>query len=194
LNRLHLRSLPGGFVLEDEGLDEAAQRILSGLTGMSRIFMEQVRAFGEVNRYPLRRVITIAYYALVKPEVYKLEPGWLADEAGWVPVKDLPELVFDHEEILENTLNTLRKKVRHEPVGFEMLPDKFSLTELQQLYEAILDLRLDKRNFRKKLMKMSLLVPSGETQQGVAHRAAHLYKFDEKVYKTLQEKGFSFEL
>lgn len=187
-------ALPGGFLLEDEDLDVSAQRILHELTGMKKVFMEQVKAFGQVDRYPLHRVVTIAYYALIKPVVYTLKAGSLAIDAQWFSLQNLPKLPFDHKHILEETCHLVRRKVRNEPIGFELLPDKFSLTELQQLYQAILLKELDKRNFRKKLLKMELLVALKETQQGVSHRAARLYKFDQRIYNRLKEKGFTFEL
>ena len=187
-------SLPGGFVMEEEDLDNAAERVLKELTGVNKVFMEQVKAFGEVKRFPLHRVITIGYYALVKPEIYQLKPGAHASEAKWFCVKDLSNLPFDHELIVKTALICLQQKVRNEPIGFELLPEKFSLTELQQLYEAILSMQLDKRNFRKKLLKMNLLRPLNETQKNVAHRAARLYKFDASIYNRLMKKGFIFEL
>jgi 8-oxo-dGTP diphosphatase len=187
-------ALPGGFVQEDEDLNDAAQRILTELTGLNKVFMQQVQAFGDVSRFPVRRVVTIAYFAFVKPEIYTITPGLLTEEAAWVNVDAVPDLVFDHNHILESTIQTVRRKIRNEPIGFEMLPDRFTLPEFQKLYEAVLDRKMDKRNFRKKILKMSLLVPSGETQKGVKHRAARLYRFDELVYNDLKEKGFCFEL
>ncbi|MFL5731330.1 MAG: NUDIX hydrolase [Cytophagaceae bacterium] len=187
-------ALPGGFILEDEDLNESAQRILLELTGVKGVFMDQVKTFGEVKRYPLRRVITIVYYALIKSDVYKIKAGALATDAKWFSIKKTPELPFDHPAILAESLTMLQNKLRQEPVGFELLPDKFSLTQLQQLYEAILDTTLDKRNFRKKLLKMKLLIQLSEIQKGVAHRAAKLYKFDPKIYAMLKKKGFVFEL
>ncbi|WMJ75221.1 NUDIX domain-containing protein [Cytophagaceae bacterium ABcell3] len=187
-------ALPGGFVLEDEDLDQSARRILEELTGVSNLYMEQVHTFGELKRFPLRRVITIAYYALVKPEAYQLKPGPLATEVKWCNINTLPELPFDHKDIFDTSLQKLRRKVRYEPIGFELLPEKFTLTEIQQLYEATLLKKLDKRNFRKKLLKMNLLLPLDEIQQNVAHRAARLYSFDPAIYHSLKEKGFHFEI
>lgn len=187
-------ALPGGFIKKDENLDDAAQRILKDMTGAHDIYMEQVHTFGAVNRYPLRRVITISYYALVKPEHFSLIAGADADRVEWFSVKEMPEMPFDHFEIFNRAHKKLRSKVRNQPVGFELLPKKFSLTELQSLYEAILGVELDKRNFRKKILKMKLLVDLKEKQQYVAHRAATLYQFDSKNYATMQEKGFIFDL
>lgn len=187
-------ALPGGFIKRDENLDDAAQRILKDLTGAHDIYMEQVHTFGAVNRYPLRRVITISYYALVKPELFSLIAGADADRVEWFSVKDMPEMPFDHFDIYEHAHQKLRTKVRSQPVGFELLPRKFSLTELQSLYEAILGEGLDKRNFRKKILKMKLLVDLKEKQKDVAHRAATLYQFDSKNYAIMQEKGVIFDL
>jgi 8-oxo-dGTP diphosphatase len=186
--------LPGGFVRMDEDLDQAAVRILNAVAGLKDVFMEQVRTFGNVNRYPGSRVITTAYYALINPSKHKLSLGKEAKQARWVSIEVLPPLVFDHLEIVEAALKVLKRRVRHEPVGFELLPDKFTLTFLQRLYESILGSELDTRNFRKKLLKMGLLIKLNEKQKGVPHRAANLYKFDNQVYTDLKEKGFVFDL
>ncbi len=191
-----MMALPGGFVHMDEELDDASDRILKESTGVSEIYMEQVKTFGSVGRYPLRRVITIAYYALIKLDDYNLEtqPDSDAKRAEWFPVDEIPELPFDHREIFDTGFKKLKIKVRHEPVGFNLLPEKFSITELQRLYEATLETKFDKRNFRKKLAKMNLLIDLEEKQQNVSHRAAKLYSFDQNVYQQLCQKGFSFDL
>jgi ADP-ribose pyrophosphatase YjhB (NUDIX family) len=187
-------ALPGGWIKYNESSDDAAARILHDLTGVSKIYLEQLRAFGNVNRYPSKRVITIAYYALVKPENYTLDPGFTASDVKWFKIGDIPELPYDHKDILEAGLSHLKHKVRHEPIGFNLLPKKFTLLQLQELYEAILNKKLDKPNFRRKLMKMNLLVPCEEKQKDVSHCAASLYRFDKKIYDKLTEKGFTFEL
>lgn len=187
-------ALPGGFIKKDENLDHAAVRVLKEITGVDNIFMEQIHAFGAVNRYPLARVITIGYYALINPGDYDIQPGPGAKAAKWYDINDMPNLVFDHDEIFEAALLKLRQKVRHEPIGFELLPPKFTLTEMQQLYEAVLGIKFDVRNFRKKLLKMDLLIKLDEKQTGVAHRAANLYKFDNENYESLTGKGFIFDL
>lgn len=187
-------ALPGGWIKYSEGMDEAATRILSALTGVSNLYLEQLRAFGNIDRYPTKRVITIAYYALVKPEDYTLHAGFTAADAKWFKVSSIPELPYDHAEILKQGLNYLKHKLRHEPIGFNLLPKKFTLFQLQELYEALLDQKLDKPNFRRKLMNMNLLVPCREKQKDVSHRAANLYRFDKKIYDKLAEKGFTFEL
>lgn len=187
-------ALPGGFIIRDEDLDHSAARILNEITGVDNIYMEQINAFGAVNRYPLERVITIGFYALINPGNYNIVPGTGAKEASWFSIDKMPSLVFDHTEIFTYALDKLRKKVRYAPIGFELLPKKFTLTMIQKLYEAVLGIEFDVRNFRKKLLKMNLLIKLDEKQDGVAHRAANFYKFDKKIYKELTDKGFIFDL
>jgi 8-oxo-dGTP diphosphatase len=187
-------ALPGGWIKYSEGIKDSANRILNDLTGVSNIYLEQLKTFGSVDRYPTKRVITIAYYALVKPENYTLHPGFTAADAKWFKLSEVPKLPYDHSRILETGIKFLKHKVRHEPIGFNLLPKKFTLLQLQELYEAILDQKLDKPNFRRKLMKMNLLHESKEKQKDVSHRAASLYQFDKKTYDELIEKGFTFEL
>jgi hypothetical protein len=187
-------ALPGGWIRYNESIDASANRLLNDLTGVSNIYLEQLRAFGEVERYPSKRVITIAYYALVKPENYTLHAGFTASDAQWFKVSEVPPLPYDHKRILEAGLDHLRHKVQHEPIGFNLLPRKFTLLQLQELYEAILEKKLDKPNFRRKLMKMNLLAPCREKQKDVSHRAATLYRFDKKMYDRLTQRGFTFEV
>lgn len=189
-----LWALPGGFVLYHEDLDMSARRTLQNMTGMSNVYMEQVYTFGAVNRFPNRRVVTVAYYALINYTLENLKAGPDASDIDWFDIMELPPLVFDHRHILDTTLAFLRAKVRTEPIGFELLPPKFTLTELQGLYEAVLGTIFDTRNFRKKILKMNLLMPLDETQVGVAHRAARLYRFNKETYHKLKDKGFTFEL
>lgn len=186
-------ALPGGFVDMEETIDKAAQRELEEETGVSDVFMEQLYTFGDVLRDPRGRVISVAYYALVNVAECKVIAGSDASKAEWFPVDKLPKLAFDHEKIMETAINRIKNKVRYQPIGFELLPEKFSLSQLQNLYEKILGRVLDKRNFRKKILKMNLLIMV-EEQKNVAHRAAKLYKFDYENYKKLEAKGFSFEL
>jgi 8-oxo-dGTP diphosphatase len=187
-------ALPGGFVHEDESLDEAARRELREETGIEKLYLEQLYTFGDVGRDPRGRVITIAYYALVKLADHRVKAATDASSAAWFPVADVPRLAFDHEKILETALARLKAKVRYQPIGFELLPVKFALSELQHLYEVILEAPLDKRNFRKKILGADVLVELDEIQQDVAHRAARLYKFDDRKYRQLVKRGFNFEL
>jgi 8-oxo-dGTP diphosphatase len=187
-------ALPGGFIRYNENIDQASARILEERTGVKGLFMEQLGAFGEVDRFPLRRVITIVYYALIKPGQYNINPGPDASDARWFDVKLIPELPFDHTKILLSALTRLRRQVKYKPIGFNLLADKFPLLALQGLYEAIYDVAFDKPNFRRKIMKMNLLIALDEKQTGVAHRSARYYKFDKNRYASLTEKGFIFEM
>ncbi len=187
-------ALPGDLVHPDEELENAASRILFSLTGLRELYLEQVHTFGQVNRHPVGRVITIAYYSLVKIASYNPIPSSFAQLTYWASVKNVGELAFDHNLILETCVKALQHKVRVQPIGFELLPHEFSLTELQQLYESILGLELDKRNFRKKILSMDLIRTSNQIQKGVPHRPAKLYEFDYEKYKALLNKGFNFEL
>ena len=187
-------ALPGYFVNPNEDLDAAAERVLEELAGIRNVFLEQVRTFGSVSRHPFGRVITIAYFSLVKISNYQLQPASIALKAKWHSVSDVENLPFDHDQILEACFERLKNLVRMRPVGFELLPPKFTLTELQHLYEAILETDLDKRNFRKKILSMDLLIELEEMQEGVAHRPARLYKFDKSKYEEFKAEGFHFEL
>lgn len=187
-------ALPGGFARVEETLDEAVLRELREETGLERVYLEQLYTFGEPGRDPRERVVTVAYYALVKLGDHRVRAATDARNAAWFQVCDLPGLAFDHEAIIEVALRRLKGKVRYEPVGFELLPKKFTLTQLQHLYEAVLETAVDKRNFRKKLLGMGLLIETDEIEQDVAHRAARLYRFDEARYRQLRKKGFNFEL
>jgi 8-oxo-dGTP diphosphatase len=187
-------ALPGGFVHIDESVDAAARRELQEETGLQNVFLEQLYTFGAIDRDPRERVVTVAYYALVNLKDYSIQATTDASEAAWFPIPSLPSLAFDHDQIIAIAIARLKGKVRYEPIGFELLPKKFTLSQLQTLYETVLGLPLDKRNFRKKILKMDLLIALDETQTDVAHRAARLYQFDELTYRQLKEKGFNFEI
>ena len=187
-------ALPGYFVLPNEDLDEAAARILQQLTGIVDVYLEQVKTFGAVDRHPFGRVITVAYYSLIKISDFDVVASNMAQQAEWHSISELPELSFDHGDILHACFNRLKKQVQTRPIGFELLPPKFTLTELQHLYEAILETPLDKRNFRKKILSMDILVDQMEMQAGVAHRPAKLYAFDPDKYSKFLSDGFIFEL
>jgi ADP-ribose pyrophosphatase YjhB (NUDIX family) len=185
--------LPGGWIKKTEDIDTAALRILATLTGLDNIYLEQLKAFGERNRFPLSRVITIGYYALVKRGDCNIIPGDTATAVRWCKIDELPELIFDHKKIIDYSIFYLRHKVRQEPIGFSMLPKKFTLYELMRLYEEILGYEMDKSNFRRKFLKMKLLKGLEERQTNVSHRAAQLYEFDQSTYEKLMQKGFNFE-
>lgn len=187
-------ALPGGFVQMDEPLETAALRELGEETGVCDLFLEQLYTFGHPERDPRDRIISVAYYALVNLCNYTLQAQTDASEAEWFAIAKLPTLAFDHATIIDIALKRLRGKIRYEPIGFELLPEKFTLTQLQRLYEVILGMDLDKRNFRKKILKMDLLIPLNEKEQGVAHRAAQLYRFDTEKYRMLAQHGFNFEV
>jgi 8-oxo-dGTP diphosphatase len=187
-------ALPGGFVRAQETLDQAAARELHEETGLAGIFLEQLYSFGQIDRDPRERVVTVAYYALVNLAGYDVKASSDARQAAWFSVHDLPRLAFDHRQILDLALQRLRSKVRYQPIGFELLPEKFSLRELQHLYEIILDRPLDKRNFRKKVLGMGVIKETSEIETDVAHRAARLYRFDKKAYDRLTKRGFNFEI
>jgi 8-oxo-dGTP diphosphatase len=187
-------ALPGGFVRPDETLDAAARRELEEETGLRKVFLEQLYTFGAVQRDPRERVVSVAYYALVNLRDHQVHASTDARDAGWFGVHDVPSLAFDHADILHMALDRLRGKLRYQPVGFELLPKKFTLSELQHLYELVLERELDKRNFRKRVLAMDLLIETDEVQQDVSHRAARLYRFDERKYRRLARAGFNFEL
>lgn len=187
-------ALPGGFVRVEESLDNAARRELQEETGLENIFLEQLYTFGDVDRDPRERVITVAYYALVNLWEYNIKAATDASDTAWLAVSALPSLAFDHNKIVQVALSRLNGKVRYEPIGFELLPKKFTLTQLQKLYETILEQKLDKRNFRKKILGMNLLIELDEMQKNVPHRSARLYQFDEEKYLQLKQQGFNFEI
>ncbi|MFB9077819.1 NUDIX domain-containing protein [Flavobacterium procerum] len=185
--------LLGGWLQRDESADDAAQRILQDLTGLENIYLEQLKAFTNPKRVAERRVVTIGYYTLVSREDYNIKSSLKVIEAKWYKISEIPDLIFDHNEILNFSLLQLRNRVRQAPIGFNLLPEKFTLLQLMHLYEEILGIELDKSNFRRKILHMKLLVALDEKQKDVSHRAAKLYKFDDEIYQKLTEKGFNFE-
>lgn len=184
-------AFPGGFVDMDETLEAAALRELEEETGMREVFIEQLYTFGNPGRDPRGRVISVAYFALVNLEQYQIKAASDASNAAWFEVNSMPELAFDHQQIFNTALERLRAKVRYQPIGFELLPDRFTLSQLQQLYETILGVeeRLNKRNFRKRIQDMGILKEVG-IQEGVAHRPAKLYSFDKEKYEELEARRY----
>ncbi|MBN2519830.1 MAG: NUDIX domain-containing protein [Bacteroidales bacterium] len=199
--------LPGDLVRDDEDLDISAHRVLKELTGLDNIYLEQFYSFGDPHRIsnpkdlnwlittsnlPIKRVVTVAYYSLVKIDQSNLNPS--SDEYNyvWYNINDIPKLAFDHNIILNKALEALRNKLKNEPVGFELLPKKFTKNQLQKVYEEILGISLDNRNFRKKIAYLPYIIPLNEKQKGVAHKPALLYKFDRKMYLTDKKKKLGF--
>lgn len=170
-------AIPGGFVQMDESLEKAAARELAEETGVTDVYMEQLYTFGDPHRDPRTRVITIAYFALVPYDAIQHRPGSDAAETGWFSVFDLPELAFDHTKILEYAYTRLRYKLEYTSVGFELLPDVFTLSELQKAYETILQEKLDKRNFRRKILSADILEETGKKKKEGEGRPAKLYRY-----------------
>ncbi len=180
-------SLLGDFAIDnDEDLDEAAYRILKERTGMDDVYLEQVRTFGKPSRHPGGRVLTVAYCSLLNIQHHKLKIH--DNDLDWHTVSSLKEMAFDHKEILDACYQWLQKRIQEHPLGFNLLPDKFSLRELQNLYEAILGIDMDRRNFRKKFASMDLLIDIGEMEEDVPHRPGKLYKFDFEKYEKSKRK------
>lgn len=186
-------SLMGGFLNANESVDEAAKRILHQLTGLSDVYMEQLYTFGEVERDPGARIISVAYFALIKINDSDLE---LVRNHGatWIPISSMPELIFDHSAMVDRALKKLQVRARTQPIGFELLPDKFTIPQLQGLYEAIYNKALDKRNFRRKLLSMDLLEKLEEKEKESSRKGAWYYRFDARKYEDLLKRGFNFEL
>ena len=184
-------ALPGGFVHEHESLDAAAMRELREETGVSDVYLEQLYSFGDPGRDLRERVITVAYYALILADRSQLAAGTDTTEAAWWGVSRLPALAFDHRKIFDYALQRLRNKLEYTTVGFQLLPEKFSLTELQGVYEAILDKKLDKRNFRRKIELLKILKPTSEYRRG-GQRPARLYRFAAARLEKLKDKGILF--
>jgi 8-oxo-dGTP diphosphatase len=180
-------ALPGGFVGVDESLEEAASRILASKAGLHDVYLEQLYTFGDPDRDPRGRVVTVAYIALVRPGGEAPGP-----DAAWVPTDALPRLAFDHRRILDYALQRLRYKLEYTPVGFRLLPEEFTLPSLQAAYEAVLGRPLDKRNFRKKLLSLRVLKPLPRYRREGPHRPAQLYRFEPAKWDALKDKGNVF--
>ena len=198
-------TLTGNHVYEDEAIEEAANRILFELTGFPDIYLEQFKTFADpkrllkpkdqkwlksIGRDPERRVVAIGYFALLATQSVTIK--WMGREVKWVPIKEVGELAFDHNQILDEALIALRNKMKHEPIGFELLPEKFTLTQLQNVYEQIFDAEFDKRNFRKKVGRMKYVIPLNEKQSGVPHKPAELYMFSREVFEKTKRELFDF--
>lgn len=187
-------TLPGGFLHVNEGLEACAERILLSKTGLRNLFMEQLATFGNVDRDPRGRVLSVGYYTLVNPRKSSLVAGEAANDVNWFPLAKLPAMGFDHKHIFTVALNRLRAKVTYQPIGFELLEKKFTLTELQLLYECILQRAIDKRNFRKRLLESGILKATGLKKTGLKNRAPELFEFNETNYKKLIKEGYQFKI
>jgi 8-oxo-dGTP diphosphatase len=199
------QALPGDLIYENEDLYMAASRILNELTGLNNIYLEQVGAFGDPNRLnkeqdklwlksvrqqPDERVITVAYYSLVNLNDYVPQASSFAKSTVWIPLNEIAELAFDHSKILSKALHKLKEKIMMQPIGFNLLPEKFTFSQLHKLYESILGRELDKRNFRRKMLKLKLVESLDEKQEGVPHKPSRYFKFNEENYNRLIENGY----
>jgi ADP-ribose pyrophosphatase YjhB (NUDIX family) len=184
-------SLMGGFVQQNESVDEAATRILQRLTGLQNIYMEQLHCFGEVHRDSADRVVSVAYFALINIAEYSAQ--LTADyEPHWFPLSEIPPLIFDHEEMILLAKDRLKQKVTNHPVGFELLPEKFTLPQLQNLYEAIYESSLDRRNFSRKILSLGILRKLNEKERHSSKKGAFLFIFDREKYQQLEHDGVKF--
>jgi 8-oxo-dGTP diphosphatase len=189
-------AIPGGFVLEDESLEEAVKRELAEETGITVNYLEQLYTFGEPKRDPRQRILAVAYFGLVKASQYQeLKASTDAENAKWFSIKKLPALAFDHKEILQVAIERLRAKVRYQPVGFELLDKKFPFSDLEKLYTALLDKEINRRNFSKKILSFDFLEETGELSKSEGKgRPSKMYQFNQKRYKELLKEGFHFEI
>ncbi len=198
-------TLTGNHIYEDETIVEAADRILFDLTGLADIYLEQFKTFASPDRLkkendrkwllhdgrdPDKRIVSVGFFALLATQKVTIE--WKGRNVKWMPVDEVGKLAFDHNLILEEALKALRSKLLHEPIGFELLPEKFTLSQLQKVYEIILDTTFDKRNFRKKVARMKYLIPLDEKQKGVAHKPARMYLFSREVYELTRKEILNF--
>ncbi len=186
-------ALPGGFLREGENTEQGARRELMEETGLKDFFIEQLYTFSDAGRDPRGWVISVVYFSLINRNAMSPEAGDDAERAEWFALDSLPALAFDHAHILEVAVARLKGKLRYQPIGFELLPQEFTLPQLQALYEAVLQVQLDKRNFRKKIMSMELLEIAGK-RGGTVGKPATTYRFNKQKYEDLTQKGFNFEV
>ena len=186
-------SLIGSFVKLNEDVAQAAKRVLKEITGLGNVFMEELKSYGKAERDPGYRSISIGQYALIRLDDYDKK---LVQKHGahWYEIDKVPTLVLDHNQMVEDALERLKRKARYKPIGFELLPEKFTIPQLQQLYEAIYQKDLDARNFRKKVLSLNVLVKLDEKDKSTSRRGAFLYKFDYKNYQELLESGYDFKI
>ncbi|WP_405205749.1 NUDIX hydrolase [Aquimarina sp. LLG6339-5] len=187
-------ALPGGLVLENESLEDAVERELKEETNVTVDYLEQLYSFGKPGRDPRNRVVSITYFGLVKPEHHSIKADTDANDVAWFDVNELPELAFDHATILDAAKKRLRNKLTYEPIGFDLLADKFLFSDLEKLYMTILDKQIDRRNFRKKILSFGILEELKEKISEGRGRPANLFKFNQKQYFKLKEEGFLFDI
>lgn len=214
IKNLNIWSLPGGFIQQDEDMDRAAVRILEERTGLKIPFLKQFHTFGNVNRQNIshlqdkmesvssipsvlidwlnQRFISTGYLSLVNMEESSPSPDYMSDLCSWIPLNELPELLYDHRAIVDKALEFLRNQINYMPIGISLLPDRFTMKELQHLYESILFKPLDRSNFQKKMLKLGFLIRLEKKQGGGAHKAPYLYSFHKKKYDQLLEQGMGF--
>ncbi len=198
--------LPGNHVRRNEEISETASRILKEQTGLENIYVKQFLVFSNPDRLKRRerdynwvkprlddeRVITVGFYSLIN--INDVDNSMLIDDANWADAYEIKELMFDHNEIFEEALKKLRYDLLHEPLVFELLPEKFTLTQMQKLYEAIFNITYDKRNYRRKVNKMPYLIPLDEVQTGVSHKPARFYSYDREIYEKTRTERFDFRV
>jgi len=189
-------AIPGGFVLEDESLEEAVARELQEETGITVNYLEQLYTFGEPKRDPRQRIISVSYFGLVKAAQYQeLKASTDAENAKWFSIKKLPALAFDHKQILSMAIDRLRVKIRYQPIGFELLDKKFPFSDVEKLYMALLDREINRRNFSKKILSFGFLEETGELLKTESKgRPGKIYQFNQRRYKELLKEGFHFEI
>ncbi|HEY9045413.1 MAG TPA: NUDIX domain-containing protein [Ohtaekwangia sp.] len=198
--------LPGGFVKWDESVDDSAVRTLQERTALRNIYLQQFHTFGDPGRergkrlglaatqksWMRERFISVGYYALVEFSKVAPKPDWLSDECRWWDIHEVPSLIYDHNQMVEKALDKLRLSLNDYPAGYNLLPEKFTMPELQRLYETILDKPLDRRNFQKKMLSLGILERLKERKTGGAHKAPYLYRFDKKKYEKAMKQGLKF--
>ncbi|CAL2083308.1 8-oxo-dGTP diphosphatase [Tenacibaculum sp. 190524A02b] len=187
-------ALPGGLVKENESLEEAVQRELEEETGVTIDYLEQLYTFGKPGRDPRNRVVSVTYFGLVSPQHFKIAAATDAAEVQWFSINELPELAFDHSIILDKALKRLQSKINYQPIGFELLKKEFPFSDLENLYQTILDRKIDRRNFRKKILSFDILIETDKIHKPSSGRPAKLFKFNSEKYKELEDKGFHFEI
>jgi len=187
-------ALPGGFVLEEESLESAVERELFEEAGVKIDYLEQLYTFGDPKRDPRGRIVTVAYFGLVKPNTFKISASTDASEVSWFQINELPDLSFDHSRIIDLATKRLKSKITYEPIGFELLDRKFTFSDLEKLYVTLLGKEIDRRNFRKKILSLNILDELDEKVSRGSGRPASLFKFNKERYFKLKEKGIIFEI